>query len=77
MKQLTVLTNRETLSTGEPVFVALCPELDIVSQGTTEDEAKANLQEAIEAVYEVGGPDEIQRRLEQGATVSTLEVTIA
>ena len=30
------------------VYVALCPELDIASQGTTIEDAKANLKEAVE-----------------------------
>jgi len=29
-------------------YVALCPELDIASQGATVEEAKANLKEAVE-----------------------------
>ena len=30
------------------VFVALCPELDVASQGATVEEATANLREAVE-----------------------------
>lgn len=33
-------------------FVALCPELDVASQGNTVEEAKSNLQEAIELFLE-------------------------
>jgi len=29
-------------------FYAICPELDVASQGDTAEEAKANLQEALE-----------------------------
>ena len=31
---------------GEKQFVALCPELDVVSQGYTIKQAKSNLKEA-------------------------------
>lgn len=31
----------------EDMFVALCPELDIASQGYTIEEAKKNLEEAV------------------------------
>ena len=34
------------------VFVADCPQLEIASQGETEDEALSNLQEAIELYLE-------------------------
>jgi len=33
---------------GEKQFVALCPELDVVSQGYEVEEALANLKEALE-----------------------------
>ena len=42
-KRLTAIIERE--SGG---FVALCPELDIASQGGSVDEARNNLQEALE-----------------------------
>jgi predicted RNase H-like HicB family nuclease len=43
-------------------YVALCPELDIASQGTTIEEAKANLKEAVELFLESADPEEIRRR---------------
>ena len=33
-------------------FVAQCLEIDVASQGTTEDEALANLREALELHFE-------------------------
>jgi len=77
MKQLTALTNRETLSNGKSIYVALCPELDIASQGDSREEALANLKEAVEGFFSVVDRSEIERRLDQGAIVSTLEVAIA
>jgi predicted RNase H-like HicB family nuclease len=46
---------------GEKQFVALCSELDVVSQGYTVEEALANLKEAVELYIEVMGiPEEIK-----------------
>ena len=44
-------------------YSALCPELDVASQGATVEEATANLKEAIELFLECADPEEIQRRL--------------
>ena len=45
---------------GEKQFVALCPELDVVSQGFTIEEAIKNLKEACELyVEEMGLPEGI------------------
>lgn len=43
--------------------VALCPELDVVSQGSNVGEALANLCEAVELFLETAGPEEIKERL--------------
>ena len=40
---------------GEKQYVALCPELNVVSQGHTIEEAIVNLKEAIELHIEVMG----------------------
>ncbi len=43
---------------GEKQYVALCPELDVVSQGHTIEEALKNLKEAIELyIEEMGIPE--------------------
>ena len=39
---------------GEKQFVALCPELDVVSQGTTIEKAVDNLKEAVEYAIKEG-----------------------
>ncbi len=44
-------------------YVALCPELDIASQGNSIEEARNNLIEALELFFEVADPSEIQNRL--------------
>ena len=40
---------------GEKQFVALCPEVDVVSQGYTIEEALKNLKEAVEVYIEEMG----------------------
>lgn len=43
---------------GEKQFVALCPELDVVSQGYTIEEAIKNLKEACDLyIEEMGVPE--------------------
>jgi predicted RNase H-like HicB family nuclease len=74
MKQFTAIIHEEALSTGEPVFVAACPELDVTTQGDTRDQAFANLQEAVELLLESASPAEIERRLRLGATVAPMKV---
>ena len=44
---------------GEKQFVALCPEVDVVSQGYTVEEAVENLKEATSLyLEEMGEPEE-------------------
>ena len=47
----------------DEMFVSLCPELDIASQGSTMEEARHNLQEAVEGILAVATEGEIARRL--------------
>ena len=51
-------------------YVALCPELDIASQGKTVDKARYNLQEALELFFETASEEEILERLhdQEGVT---------
>ena len=45
------------------IYVALCPELDVASQGETVGKATANLKEAVELFLECADHEEIKRRL--------------
>jgi len=47
------------------MFVALCPELDIASQGYSIEEAKKNLEEAVTLFFEHATPEEIKERLKE------------
>jgi predicted RNase H-like HicB family nuclease len=57
-------------------YVSLCPELDIASQGQSVEEAKANLQEALELFFEVASESEISQRLSNEFFVTRLEVAV-
>lgn len=59
-QHLTALVERE----GDG-FVSHCPELDITSQGDTADDARANLEEAVELFFEVADDSELRRRSRQ------------
>lgn len=72
--KLSLLIQPDTAPDGEFGYSVFCPELDIASQGTTEDEARANLQEALELFLEDATQEEIERRLSQGARVTQLEL---
>ena len=52
-------------------YVALCPELDIASQGATVTEARENLKEALELFFETASATEIQHRLHEEVDIST------
>ena len=43
-------------------YVALCPELDVASQGDSVEDASANLRDAVELFLETAAPREIARR---------------
>ena len=52
-RHLTAIIERE-----DDGYVALCPELDIASQGDSVEEAKRNLAEALELFFETADPSE-------------------
>ena len=58
-------------------FVALCPELDIASQGNTVETATANLKEAVELFFESAGAEEIKKRLHGEVYVTSFEAVHA
>jgi predicted RNase H-like HicB family nuclease len=55
-------------------YVALCPELDIASQGESVENASANLREAVELFLESADPSEIDGRVRGEMFVTALEV---
>lgn len=57
-------------------YVALCPELDIASQGSTLEEARSNLTEALELFFETADASEVQRRLQSEVFITHLDVAV-
>lgn len=70
-QRLTAIIERE-----DDGFVSLCPELDIASQGSSIEEAKANLLEALTLFFETADPSEVQRRYHGEVLVTQVEVPI-
>jgi len=70
-RQLTAIIERE----GDG-YTSLCPELDIASQGDSVDEARRNLQEALELFFESASPEEIRERLHNEVYITQVEVSI-
>lgn len=68
-KRMTAVIRRE----GDG-FVALCPELDIASQGDTVEAARDNLREALELFFECASPAEVKARLGEEVFVTQVEV---
>ncbi|HYS54234.1 MAG TPA: type II toxin-antitoxin system HicB family antitoxin [Thermoanaerobaculia bacterium] len=56
-------------------YVALCPELDVASQGGSVEEASTNLREAVELFIETADPSEIAARTREELYVTALEVS--
>ena len=57
-------------------YVALCPELDIASQGGTIERARDNLKEALELFFETASKEEIEGRLLGDVFVTQVEVAV-
>jgi predicted RNase H-like HicB family nuclease len=58
-------------------FVALCPELDVASQGDAVESALANLREAVELFLETASPSEIETRRHPEVFVTRFEAAYA
>jgi len=65
--QLTAVIERE-----DDWFVATCPEVDVVSQGRSIEDARSNLLEAVELFFKAASPSEIKRRLKKETYVMPL-----
>ena len=60
----------------DDMYVALCPELDIASQGKYVESAKQNLKEAIELFLEDASPSEIKEKIHSELFITQLEVVV-
>jgi len=70
-RRMTAILSRE-----DDGFVALCPDLDVASQGSTIEEARANLVEALTLFFETASSSEIARRLRSEVFVTQVEVPV-
>lgn len=70
-RQLTAIVERE-----EDGYVALCPEVDIASQGGTVAEARDNLEEALTLFFETAPIEEVDRRLRSEIYVTRVEIAV-
>jgi predicted RNase H-like HicB family nuclease len=70
-RQLTAIIERE--GNG---YVALCPELDIASQGDTIEEARENLREALELFFESASMEEVKDSLQEEVCITRIEVAV-
>jgi predicted RNase H-like HicB family nuclease len=71
-RRLTAIIERE-----DDGYVALCPELDIASQGISIEEARTNLVEALTLFFETADPSEVDRRFHSEIFVTQVEVPVA
>ena len=69
--RLTAIIERE-----DEGFVSLCPELDIASQGSSIEESRANLVEALSLFFETADPSEVARRFHSEIFVTQVEVPV-
>lgn len=70
--RLTALIERE-----DDGYVALCPEVDVASQGDSIEEARNNLTEALELFFENASPEEVKHRLHGEVFTTQVEVAVA
>jgi len=71
LQRLTAIIERE-----DEGFTALCPELDIASQGSSIEEARTNLVEALTLFFETADPSEVSRRFRSEVFVTQVEVPV-
>jgi predicted RNase H-like HicB family nuclease len=67
--QVTAIIERE----GDG-YVALCPELDVASQGESIEDARNKLQEAVGLFLKTADPSEIQNRKHSGIFITHLSI---
>ena len=68
-RRLTAIVER-----GGDGYTALCPEVDVASQGHSVADARDNLAEALALFFETAGAEEIDRRLSGEVHVTQVDV---
>src|SRR5437764_13685755 len=57
-------------------YVALCPEVDIASQGSSIEEARTNLVEALTLFFDTAASSEVKRRVRSEVFVTQVEAPV-
>ena len=70
-QRLTAIIERE-----DDGFVALCPELDIASEGESIEAARSNLIEALTLFFETASPSEVAERSHNEVFITQIEVPV-
>jgi predicted RNase H-like HicB family nuclease len=70
-REFTAIIQKE----GE-LYVALCPEFDIASQGAPVEQARSNLAEAVQLFLECASAEELARRTHGETYVTRVEVAV-
>ena len=76
-KDLCALPLTAVIYWQEDCYIASCPEIDVVTQGDTLDEAKAMLKEALELFLSAASRQEIERRLRGEPYVMPIQLAAA
>ena len=71
LRRMTAIIERD-----EDQFVALCPEVDVASQGNTVEQARTNLIDALELFFETASPAEIKNRLLGEVFITQVEIEV-
>ncbi|ADJ29350.1 type II toxin-antitoxin system HicB family antitoxin [Nitrosococcus watsonii] len=70
-RKLTAIIERE-----DDGYVALCPEVDVASQGDTIGEARNNLKEALELFFEAASAEEVTSRLHEEVYITHVDIAV-
>jgi predicted RNase H-like HicB family nuclease len=71
IEHLTAIIERE-----EDGYVALCPELDVASQGDSVENASQNLREALSLFFEAASQSEVKERLHREVYITHFDLKV-
>jgi predicted RNase H-like HicB family nuclease len=71
IEHLTAIIERE-----EDGYVALCPELDVASQGDSVENASQNLREALSLFFEAASQSEVKERLHREVYIAHFDLKV-
>jgi predicted RNase H-like HicB family nuclease len=72
LRRFTAIIERDEIG-----YSALCPEYDVASQGSSIEEARDNLVEALSLFFECADSAEVERRYHPEVLVTQVEVRVA